>query len=69
MYVSHSYLLLVKYLLACVYRDIDWETPSAGAQAAAFTELLSAIRDGLTQHATSKGDTVPYQLSVRNFLV
>jgi GH18 family chitinase len=44
--------------------DIDWEYPAAGEQAAAFVSLLAETRAALDAHAESKGDKIPYELSV-----
>jgi len=44
--------------------DIDFEYPTAGAQATAFASLLSELRTALDSYASSKGDKVPYQISV-----
>ncbi|CAE7085279.1 unnamed protein product [Rhizoctonia solani] len=44
--------------------DIDWEYPTAGAQANAFVALVKETRAGLDAHAKSKGDTIPYELSI-----
>ncbi|KDQ10640.1 carbohydrate-binding module family 5 protein [Botryobasidium botryosum FD-172 SS1] len=43
--------------------DIDFEYPTA-AQASAFTSLLSELRTALNNHASKKGETNPYQISV-----
>ncbi|KAG8742932.1 hypothetical protein FRC10_000720 [Ceratobasidium sp. 414] len=43
--------------------DIDWEYPT-GAQNAAFVALLQETRAALDVYAKSKGDRVPYELSV-----
>ena len=44
------------------------EYPTAGAQSQGFTALLAELRAGLNAHASKKGDSVPYQLSVRKLL-
>ncbi|CUA67005.1 Endochitinase 1 [Rhizoctonia solani] len=44
--------------------DMDWEYPTAGAQADACVALLKETRAALDELAKKKGDTVPYQLSV-----
>jgi len=43
--------------------DIDWEYPTAN-QTTAFVALLQETRAALDAHAESKGDEVPYELSV-----
>ncbi|KAG9083488.1 hypothetical protein FRC06_004510 [Ceratobasidium sp. 370] len=43
--------------------DIDWEYPT-GDQSTAFVSLLEETRAALDAHAKSKGDMVPYELSV-----
>ncbi|CAE6523907.1 unnamed protein product [Rhizoctonia solani] len=43
--------------------DIDYEYPSAGAQAQGYAALLSELRTALNSHATKKGETNPYQIT------
>ncbi|KAH7333895.1 glycoside hydrolase family 18 and carbohydrate-binding module family 5 protein [Rhizoctonia solani] len=43
--------------------DIDYEYPSAGAQAQGYVALLSELRTALNSHATKKGETNPYQIT------
>ncbi|CAE6496434.1 unnamed protein product, partial [Rhizoctonia solani] len=43
--------------------DIDYEYPSAGAQAQGYAALLSELRTALNTHATKKGETNPYQIT------
>jgi chitinase len=40
--------------------DIDFEYPSTAAQGSGFASLLSELRTALNNHASKKGDTVPY---------
>jgi chitinase len=44
--------------------DIDFEYPTAGAQAQGFASLLSELRTGLNNWASKKGESNPYQLTV-----
>lgn len=44
--------------------DIDFEYPTAGAQAQGFASLLSELRTALNNHAAKKGETNPYQITV-----
>lgn len=43
--------------------DIDFEYPTAGAQAQGFASLLSELRTALNSHAAKKGETNPYQVT------
>ncbi|CAE6514559.1 unnamed protein product [Rhizoctonia solani] len=43
--------------------DIDYEYPSAGAQAQGYAALLSELRAALNSHAAKKGETNPYQIT------
>ncbi|TDL20581.1 hypothetical protein BD410DRAFT_725659 [Rickenella mellea] len=43
--------------------DIDFEYPTAGAQAQGFATLLTSLRTAFNQLAAKKGDSVPYQLT------
>ncbi|KAK7049841.1 Chitinase 4 [Paramarasmius palmivorus] len=43
--------------------DIDFEYPTDAQEGQGFADLLSALRSGLDDLATRKGDTVPYQIS------
>lgn len=45
--------------------DIDYEFPSTPAQGQGFADLMTGLRTAFTALAAKKGDTVPYQLSVR----
>lgn len=44
--------------------DIDFEYPSSTAQGQGFASLLTSLRTGFTSYAQSKGDTVPYVITV-----
>ena len=46
------------------YSDIDFEYPTAGAQAQGYVSLLSELRTALNAHAAKKGETNPYQITV-----
>lgn len=48
--------------------DIDFEYPDTPALAQGFADLLTELRTAFDALATSKGDTVPYQLTVRAFM-
>ncbi|KAG8759945.1 hypothetical protein FRC12_009648 [Ceratobasidium sp. 428] len=43
--------------------DIDFEYPTAGAQAQGLASLLSELRTALNAHATKKGETNPYLIT------
>ncbi|QRV95540.1 chitinase [Ceratobasidium sp. AG-Ba] len=43
--------------------DIDFEYPTAGAQAQGFASLLKELRAGLDAHAAKKGETNPYLIT------
>ncbi|CAE7146080.1 unnamed protein product, partial [Rhizoctonia solani] len=43
--------------------DIDYEYPTAGAQAQGYVALLSELRTALNSHAAKKGETNPYQIT------
>ncbi|KAB5589553.1 Glycoside hydrolase family 18 protein [Ceratobasidium theobromae] len=43
--------------------DIDFEFPTAGAQAQGYASLLSELRTALNSHAAKKGETNPYQIT------
>ncbi|KAH8928943.1 carbohydrate-binding module family 5 protein [Atractiella rhizophila] len=43
--------------------DIDYEYPASTAQGQGFADLLTGLRSALTQHAASKGDSVPYLIT------
>ncbi|KAG8781947.1 hypothetical protein FRC12_021384 [Ceratobasidium sp. 428] len=43
--------------------DIDYEFPTAGAQAQGFASLLKELRAGLDAHAAKKGETNPYLIT------
>lgn len=43
--------------------DVDFEYPANDAQGQGFADLLTALRTGLTQLQSKKGDSVPYQIT------
>ncbi|KAB5589554.1 Glycoside hydrolase family 18 protein [Ceratobasidium theobromae] len=43
--------------------DIDFEFPTAGAQAKGYVSLLSELRTALNKHAAKKGEKNPYQIT------
>ncbi|CAE6354217.1 unnamed protein product [Rhizoctonia solani] len=43
--------------------DIDYEYPTAGAQAQGYAALLSELRAALDAHAAKKGESNPYQIT------
>lgn len=45
--------------------DIDFEYPSSIAQGQDFASLFTELRTAFDALAKKKGDTVPYQLTVR----
>lgn len=45
--------------------DLDFEYPSNTALGQGFADLLTSLRSGLDSYASSKGDSVPYLLTVR----
>lgn len=45
--------------------DIDFEYPNTPALAQGFADLLTELRTAFDQLASNKGDSVPYQLTVR----
>lgn len=47
--------------------DIDFEFPSTDALSSGFASLVSELRTALDNLAQKKGDSVPYQITVRLF--
>ena len=45
--------------------DIDFEFPSTDALASGFASLVSELRSAFDSLAQKKGDSVPYQITVR----
>ncbi len=45
--------------------DIDFEYPTTDALGSGFSSLISELRTALDNLATKKGDTTPYQITVR----
>ena len=46
--------------------DIDYEYPDTAAQGQGFADLLTSLRTALNSYASSKGDTNPYIITVRD---
>lgn len=44
--------------------DVDYEYPATDAQGDGFAQLLAELRTALNEHASKKGDTEPYYLSI-----
>lgn len=45
--------------------DIDYEYPTSAAQGQGLADLLTSLRSALDDYADTKGDSVPYQITVR----
>lgn len=46
------------------FSDIDFEYPTSTTQGKAFSSLLTELRTSLDSHAKTKGDTIPYLITV-----
>lgn len=44
--------------------DLDYEYPANTAQGQGFADLLTSLRTAFNSYAQSKGDTVPYLITV-----
>ena len=58
-----SFVSSISHLIRDINSDIDFEYPTDAQEGQGFADLLSALRSGLDDLATRKGDTVPYQIS------
>lgn len=47
--------------------DVDYEYPSTTAQGQGFADLVTSLRSALDSYAASKGDSVPYVITVRGY--